>query len=269
VNNYFFLQNKLRSFIDKNITNMDKLRILLVEDEPIVAKDIENCLKKLGHKIVGVIEEGDKILSAIKKLNPDLILMDITLKGDMDGIDVANQIKDTNKIPVIFLTANTDRKTFEKAKSSEPYGYIIKPFKEMDLFTAIEIATQKHKQEEGEDKKLLYTIPENKAIDDILFVKSNYTLVKVNLKELMYVEALKDYVIFNTKTNRYVIHSTMKNMEDKLVSKGFIRVHRSYIVRLSDVQSVTPHTLTLESVTKEIPIGGLYKENLLNKLKRM
>ncbi len=247
---------------------MDKLKILLVEDEPIVAKDIENCLKKLGHIIVGVIDEGEKTLSAIKKLSPDLILMDITLKGEMDGIDVANQIKDTNKIPVIFLTANTDRKTFEKAKSSEPYGYIIKPFKEMDLFTAIEIATQKHKQE-GEDKKLLYTIPENKTIDDILFVKSNYTLVKVNLNELMYVEALKDYVIFNTKTNRYVIHSTMKNMEEKLLQKGFIRVHRSYIVRLSDVQSVTPHSLTLESVTKEIPIGGLYKENLLNKLQRM
>jgi DNA-binding LytR/AlgR family response regulator len=194
----------------------------------------------------------------------------------MDGIDVANEIKDTDKIPVIFLTANTDKKTFEKAKISEPYGYIIKPFKEMDLFTAIEIATQKYKQGGSEtetDKKVLYSIPENKTeskpIDDILFVKSNYTLVKVNLNELLYVEALKDYVIFNTKTNRYVIHSTMKNMENKLTPKGFIRVHRSYIVRLSDVHSVTPHALTLESVTREIPIGGLYKENLLSKLQRM
>jgi len=248
---------------------MDKLNILLVEDEPIVAKDIENCLKKLGHNIVGVVAEGEKALSAIKKLNPNLILMDITLQGKMDGIDVANQIKDTDKIPVIFLTANTDRETFEKAKSSEPYGYIIKPFKEMDLFTAIEIATQKHKQEGEGGKKVLYSIPENKTIDDILFVKSNYTLVKVNLNELLYVEALKDYVIFNTKTNRYVIHSTMKNMEDKLLPKGFIRVHRSYIVRLSNVQSVTPHSLTLESMTKEIPIGGLYKDNLLSKLQRM
>jgi DNA-binding LytR/AlgR family response regulator len=250
---------------------MDKLNILLIEDETIVAKDIESCLKKIGHNIVGIVAEGEKAAAAIKKLRPNLILMDITLKGEMDGIDVANQIKETDKIPVIFLTANTDRKTFEKAKSSEPYGYIIKPFKEMDLFTAIEIATQKRKQddESESDKNLLYTIPESKTIDDILFVKSNYTLVKVNLKELLYVEALKDYVIFNTKNNRYVIHSTMKNMEDKLLPKGFIRVHRSYIVRLSDVQSVTPHSLTLESVTKEIPIGGLYKDNLLSKLQRM
>lgn len=249
---------------------MKGVNILLVEDEPIVAKDIENCLKKLGHTILGIASEGEKALKMIETLKPDLILMDITLKGEMDGIDVANRIKDNN-IPVVFLTANTDKSTFEKAKLSEPYGYIIKPFKEIDLFTAIEIATQKHTQDVNirNEKKLLYSFPENKPIEDVLFVKSNYTLVKVNINDLIFVEALKDYVIFHTKTARYVIHSTMKNMENKLSSRNFVRVHRSYIVRLNDVQSVTPQSLTLESIAKEIPIGGSYKEGLLKKLKRM
>jgi two-component system, LytTR family, response regulator LytT len=250
---------------------MKGVTILIVEDEPIVAKDIENCLKKLGHTILGVVSEGEKALKMIETLKPDLILMDITLKGKMDGIDVANQIKEQNKTPVVFLTANTDKSTFEKAKLSEPYGYIIKPFKEIDLFTAIEIATQKHNQDVNirNEKQLLYSFPESRQIEDVLFVKSNYTLVKVNINDLIFVEALKDYVIFNTKTARYVIHSTMKNMEEKLLSRNFIRVHRSYIVRLNDVQSVTPQSLTLESIAKEIPIGGSYKEGLLKKLKRM
>jgi two-component system response regulator LytT len=251
---------------------MATTKILLVEDEPIVAKDIEMCLERLGHQVIGTVAEGERAIDIIKKTSPDLVVMDITLDGKMDGIDVANQMKEQGlNIPVVFLTANTDRKTFENAKLSEPYGYIIKPFKELDLYTAIEIASQKFTKRSvgtSSSKELLYSIPETKKNDDVLFVKSNYTLVKVNINELIYVEALKDYVIFHTKNNRYVVHSTMKNMELKLSSEVFIRVHRSFIVRLEDVNSVTPHSLVLESINKEVPIGGSYKENLMNRLKR-
>lgn len=251
---------------------MATAKILLVEDEPIVAKDIALCLKNLGHQLVATIGEGEKALNIIQEMDPDLVIMDITLTGKMDGIDVANLMKEQNlNIPVIFLTASTDKKTFDKASLSEPYGYLVKPFKELDLYSAIEIARQKFTTRAiglGAKKELLYSIPDVKKTDDVLFVKSNYTLVKVNMNELIYVEALKDYVIFHTKSNRYVVHSTMKKMESRLSSKDFIRVHRSFIVRLEDVNSVTPHNLVLESMNKEIPVGGSYKDKLMKSLKR-
>src|SRR3954468_17781674 len=123
---------------------MAALKIMIVEDEVIVAKDIQRILKKLGYEAFDPYSNGKKALDAIEKLQPDLILLDINLKGsDLDGIHVAQQIHETFHIPFIFLTAFSDKHTLERAKPTQPYGYIIKPFEEDDIRTAIEIAHYK------------------------------------------------------------------------------------------------------------------------------
>jgi DNA-binding LytR/AlgR family response regulator len=247
---------------------MSKTNILIVEDESIVAKDIQHSLKKLGYTVVGICSTGEDAIKAADEFKPDLVLMDIMLKGDMSGIEAASQIREKNNIPIIYLTAYADESTLSKAKVSEPYGYIIKPFKEIDLHTSIEMAIYKHEKETDvkQERDFLYSIVENKESKDIIFVKSNSRLVKVKTKDIYFVEALKDYVVINTASARYTIHSTMKDIEKKLSTNEFIRVHRSFIVRIDKIAAIEQPNLILEEDKKVIPIGGSYKDDLSKRL---
>lgn len=248
---------------------MSKTNILVVEDESIVSKDIQNSLKKLGYNVVGASNTAEEAIVAAREKQPDLILMDIMLKGDMSGIEAADVIRTELNIPIIFLTAYADESTLAKAKITEPYGYILKPFKEIDLHSSIEMAIYKHRKvtEIVKERDFLYSLVENKdGSKDILFAKSNSRLVKVNMKDIFFIEALKDYVVINTENTRYTVHSTMKDIEKKLSPNDFMRVHRSFIVRIDKVVAIENHNLLLEKDKKSIPIGGSYKDELLQRL---
>jgi len=249
---------------------MEKLNIFIVEDESIVAKDIQNSLMKLGYGVVGTANNGKDAIEKILDLKPDLILMDIMIKGDLTGIEVSEIIKEKLSVPVIFLTAYADEGTLARAKITEPYGYILKPFKEIDLHSTIEMAVYKHQKDDAllKERDFLYSLVENKddKTNEILFVKSNSKLVKVQLKDIYFVEALKDYVIINTEATRYTVHSTMKDLEKKLGNTAFVRVHRSFIARLDKIQSIDSQNVVLEHEKKVIPVGGSYREELMQKL---
>ena len=245
-----------------------KIGILIVEDESIVAKDIQQSPKKLGYEVLGVCATGDDAISKAEQVKPSLVLMDIMLKGDMSGIEAADQIRQRLDIPIIFLTAYADSSTLSKAKVTEPYGYIIKPFKEIDLQTNIEIALYKHEKasESKKERDFLYSLVEAKSTKEIIFVKSNLKLVKINTNEIYFIEALKDYVTINTKTNRYVIHSTMKEIEKKFPTTEFVRAHRSFIVRIDKIAAIDHHFLVIEDIQKQVPISASYREELEKKL---
>jgi DNA-binding LytR/AlgR family response regulator len=248
---------------------MSKTNILIVEDESIVAKDIQHSLKKLGYNVVDVVSTGENAITAASEKKPDLVLMDIMLKGAMSGIDAAHAIKEKLNIPVIFLTAYADESTFNKAKITEPYGYIIKPFKEVDLHTSIEMAIYKHEKvsEVQKERDFLYSLVENKdAARDSIFIRANSRLTKVKNADILFIEALKDYVIVNTTSTKFTIHSTMKDILAKLPSSEFIRVHRSFIVRIERIAAIEYPNLILDIDKKILPIGGSYREDLLNKI---
>ncbi|MBN8701470.1 MAG: response regulator [Bacteroidetes bacterium] len=246
---------------------MSAKNILIVEDESIVAKDIQLSLKKLGHNVIGICSKGEDAIIFIDEQKPELVLMDIMLKGKQDGIETASVIKEKYNIPVIYLTAYADENTLSKAKITEPYGYILKPFKEIDLHTAIEMAVYKHEKinEIKKERDFLYSIVENKDKSS-LFVKSNSQQVKIKSKEILFVEALKDYVIINATIGKFTIHSTMKDIEKKLSSNEFMRVHRSFIVNIDKIAAIESSDLILENSSKRIPIGGSFKEDLQKKL---
>lgn len=243
---------------------MVKIDVLVVEDESIVSKDIQHSLKKLGYNVVGAASTGERAIELALDLRPQVVLMDIMLKGEMTGIEAAEEIKRQINVPVIFLTAYADEGTLSKAKLTEPYGYILKPFKEIDIHTSIEMAVYKHKKESEvrKERDFLYSLVENKDNRDFIFVKSNSRLVKIKTKDIYYVEALKDYVVINVFDSRYTIHSTMKDIEKKLPVEDFIRVHRSFIVRLDKIAAIEQPNLILENDKKVIPIGGSYKDEL-------
>jgi signal transduction histidine kinase len=134
--------------LGKNDPDSNQTRILIVEDESIVAMDMERRLRSLGYEVVGHVMRGDEAPDATAEARPDLVLMDIHLKGELDGIEAAEQIKREHRVPVIYITAYSDEATLQRAKVTEPYGYILKPFQEREIHSAIEMGLYKHKMEE-------------------------------------------------------------------------------------------------------------------------
>lgn len=126
---------------------MPEAQILVVEDEIIIAEDIQRRLKRMGYTVPVIASSGEEAIKKARENNPDLVLMDIVIHGGMDGIETAEQIRASLDIPIVYLTAYADEKTLERAKITEPFGYIIKPFKERELQITIEIALYKHKME--------------------------------------------------------------------------------------------------------------------------
>lgn len=126
---------------------MAETKIMIAEDEGIVAEDIRRSLQNLGYVVSSVVSSGKAAVEKAQENNPDLVLMDIVLQGEMDGIEAAEQIRSRFDIPIVYLTAYSDEKTLERAKLTEPFGYIIKPFKERELHINIEIALYEHKME--------------------------------------------------------------------------------------------------------------------------
>jgi len=244
------------------------MNILVVEDESIVAKDIQVCLRKLGYNVIGICSTGESAVEKALDERPDLIMMDIMLKGEMSGIQAAAAIRKDHDIPVIFLTAYTDRDTVDKAKETEPYGYIIKPFKEIDIQTAIEIALYKHSKEKvvKQERDLYYSLVEKQDSIDMIFVKANQRLVKIKYEHIYFIEALKDYVVINTLERRYTIHSTMKDIESKMPEKQFVRVHRSFIIRIDKIKEIDHSNVVMDNDKKIIPVGGSYKELLQERI---
>ena len=119
--------------------------IFIVEDEGIVAADLQSMLKRLGYNVVGMAATGEEAIEGIARTLPDLVLMDIRIQGDMDGIQTAEHVMIHHDIPVTYLTAYADETTLERAKTTLPYGYILKPFEERDLRTTIELALYKYR----------------------------------------------------------------------------------------------------------------------------
>jgi len=123
---------------------MSNSRILIVEDEGIIAKDIQSTLNRLGYSVIGIASSGEEAIKKAMEIHPDIVLMDIVLEGAMDGVEAAGYIHDHFDIPVVYLTAYSDDTTLQRAKITEPFGYILKPFHEKELYTTIEMALYKH-----------------------------------------------------------------------------------------------------------------------------
>ncbi len=153
---------------------MTKANILIVEDEGIVAQEIQGRLQAFGYRVAGIFDNGNEAIRAADRTRPDLVLMDIRLKGEMDGMEAADKIRTRFKIPVIYLTAYSGRETVQQAKITEPFGYITKPFEDKDLHAVIEMALYKHKVEKEKDgllSRLHKTLQEMKAVE---IEKENY-----------------------------------------------------------------------------------------------
>jgi diguanylate cyclase (GGDEF)-like protein/PAS domain S-box-containing protein len=160
---------------------MDTDRILIVEDERIIAIDLQRRLERCGYQVVGLATSAASAVEAASELKPDIILMDIMLSGEVDGIDAATTIRTSSQIPVVFLTAFADERTLERAKLAEPYGYLLKPFKERELYTTIDMALHKsrlHREVKQHERRLAAIL--NSVADGIIATDKNDTIAFLN-----------------------------------------------------------------------------------------
>lgn len=247
---------------------MAKSRILIVEDEVIVSKYIESCLTNLGYEITGVFASGEEAVANAEEHNPNLILMDIRLSGKMNGTEAAVKITEMMDVPIVFLTAYTDEKTIEMAKDSDPYGYLVKPFYEKELQTTIEMALHKHSKVKQlkKERDLFYSVIENKNTADSIYIRTNSRLKRVKYEDICYVEALRDYITINTVDENYTVRINMKEIQKFLPEKDFVRIHKSFIVRMDKIFSIKYTSLIIEGSMKEIPVGNFYRKDLYSRL---
>lgn len=227
---------------------MNALSIYIVEDEPLIVSTIETALLKQGHKVVGDAEDVVTAIKEIQSLNPDLILIDIQLEGNHDGIDLALEL-DKRQLPYLFLTSQTDPETVDRVKQTHPLGYIVKPFTEAGLQSNIEIAWHNH-----ESKNTQYII-----------LKSEGRLHKINENSILYLKAFDNYCYVYTSSKNYLVPHTLKHMSEQLNKDNFIKTHRSYWVNVNHIDSVGVNELVLN--TEPIPISASQKSLVLSKLK--
>ena len=241
--------------------------IQIVEDEGVVAADLAERLKQTGYAIAGIADNYDDAVELFKKKLPDLVLIDITIKGKKNGIDVATEINKILPTPFIFVTAHTDADTLEKAKNTFPASYLVKPFTSSHLLVSVELALHNFAYQ----KTLATANPSalNDAEDDIylkqnfVFIKEGHKFIKLKQADIIYMEAQDNYVKLFTGQKNYLIRCTISKAQEKMKADYFVRIHRSYCININKVDSFTEHEVMINEI--KIPIGRNYKDEFVNR----
>ncbi len=237
-----------------------KIQILLVEDEFIISDYMQECLVNLGYEVIAICVSYDETIAALQTSTPDIALIDISIKGDKNGIDIGNYINQHLQIPFIFTSSHGDKNTIDKAKQTQPYAYLIKPFTEEDLYAIIETALVHFSNK----KPKPVTESDLIIINDGIFIKHKGKFMKVPLNELFYIEANDNYVSLYTATSNYVLKTSLTTLLSSLPDY-FCRIQKSYIINLKELKGFDSEEIQLQN--KVLPIGKNYYESFIEKLK--
>ncbi|PSL07340.1 LytR/AlgR family response regulator transcription factor [Cecembia rubra] len=244
---------------------MSRIKILIVEDELVIAEDLKDVLEDLGYEVCGIAISAREALAMIEEKLPDIALLDIQIKGGKDGIDLAAEINEQYHLPFIMLTSHADLQTINRAKEVNPYGYLVKPFNEKEILAGIELAlsnfAKRHSKKENQES------PEDFVLKDSLFIRTNGMLVKLKLQDITYLEADANYTQVHTKDRKFVIRSTLKELEVKLDANRFVRVHKSFLINLEEIEGIQAESVHIAG--KEIPISRNQYSWLLHQIKML
>ncbi len=247
--------------------------ILIVEDEFLIAAEIARALLRLGHTPLEPVSTSDDALEVLAREPVELVLMDINIDGDTDGIATALLVRRRFGVPVVFLTAQSDPATFNRAKLAHPYGYILKPFTDDTLRMQVELAlfTAAQPAERPPQPAATATADEPEPAElpagpaRFFFVKKGHGYVKLRVEDILYLEALENYVRLISTQGQFVVYSTLKELEARLTDPPFFRVHRSHIVNLDQVQGYEEGCV-LFGRQDAVPVARSCKEALRRRL---
>ena len=226
-----------------------------MEDEPIIADDIAISLEEFGFEIEEIVASSEEALAHLENHQPNIVLLDIKIEGGLDGIRLAHLINEKYQIPFVFISSMYDHNTLTRAKSTNPAGYIVKPFKESDLKVNIELALTKN-------NPIMPPLDEQKELK--FFVKQAGAMIPLDFNEVTHIEGDDNYAIFHTNSGKHTVAHTLKEIDNKLSNRGFCRVHKKYIINLSKVDRIEQSVLFIEETM--IPIGKAYRKGFFDHL---
>jgi two-component system, response regulator PdtaR len=252
---------------------MQEAKILIVEDEMLIARDLEALLTDWGFKVVGVAGAGEEAYSLYLLHEPDLMLIDIQLYSGMDGIELVQQCNVIRRIPVIYLTGQADHQTIERAKTTNPAAYLFKPFDEKQLLVSIELAlTNFEKKEtpqylttanESLDNSIKLTADSILRMDEHVFIRHQVRFVKFGIDELLYLEADRNHTFLVTKKQKFIIRLPLTTVIEKLKDENVVRVHRSFAVNVVNVEEFSDSEIIISS--KNISLTPNYRDDFLKR----
>lgn len=237
---------------------MEKVKILVVEDEIIIADSICNALNELGYHALEPAINYTEAIETIESEKPDIAILDIQLSGKKTGIDLAKKIRESYHFPFIFLTSNSDSFTINQAKEVKPPAYLIKPFSKEELYSSIEIALHNFSVKSGD------LTDENLIIKEAIFIKNKGFFTKVSFSDILYLKSDHVYVeILLSNQQKYVVRSSLNDILSKLNS-NFIRVHRGFVINIAYLNQINSNSVKI--IDEEIPIGKKFREEIVKRI---
>lgn len=242
-----------------------KPRILLVEDEFITLDTLKDHLEASGYAVSGDAMRTEEAIEVLELYQTDLVILDINLKGHHDGIWLAEQIRQNYQLPFIFLTAYSDSATVKRAASTNPYGYLVKPFTQADLFSSIEVALKNYAKEARS-----IDLPDQSwleggelMIHQSIFIRDHASFKRIELAQIRYIQAYKNYIELNVPQQKITVRATLQKFITILPQNYFIQVHRSFVVNTKYVDEITTHHVRLgEDI---LPLSKSHKEEFISK----
>jgi DNA-binding LytR/AlgR family response regulator len=228
-----------------------KKQILIVEDEFVIAADIESAVIKLGYNSLGIARCADDFFNFIKANDkPDLVLLDITLGESQKGIAIAEFINKELQIPFIYITSHTDTTTIQKVAYTKPCGYLVKPFDRQRLAVAIELALSEHA-----------LLKEEHVESDFIEIQGKEGKEKINLAEVLFFEANLNYTVIRTISKKLIIRRLLKDiMVEPSVEKKFVRIHKSYAVNKAKIESKSARNVMV--LGHKLPVGRSFAQDI-------
>jgi len=241
----------------------DQFNVLIVEDEELFANKIEMQIDKLGHSIIGIVDNCESALELIDVHHVDLILMDIFIDGQYDGIELAEMIQAKKDIAVLYITSQQDEMSFKRAARSGPVGFLLKPFSDIQLKRSIELALSQVEPSEIEEQNASDI---SNIKQDCIFIKKKQKISKVNYSDIYYIKSDGRYCRVHTEQEMYLIRKSLKDLKMRLPDQKFVQCHRSYLVNLDKVKSVDLDNDYVIMQEMKVPLSRREKDNLLSRL---
>ena len=241
------------------------IKILIVEDNVIIADDMQSMLEEIGYEIVDNVIVYEQAEEVLKTQQVDLVLIDIILASDKTGIDLGKHIRENYDIPFIFDTSNSDRATVENAKTVKPNGYLVKPFEQQDLYTSIEIALSNFIYGTNKPENMVSEedVPmSNSVLKDSIFVKKQHLYYRIQFGDIQFIKADNVYLEVNTVDKKFLVRSPLKDYLEKLPKNKFYRAHKSYIVNVDHIDAINSKDIMINN--NLIPISKDFKEFIIS-----
>jgi two-component system, LytTR family, response regulator LytT len=227
---------------------LEHLKILIVEDEVLIAEDLKDILKTFGLKKIEMVHDKASALENLRLKKPDIAILDIRMEKELDGLEIGEFIQNNYNLPFIFITAHSDIEMIKKIIKTKPVGYITKPFKKSDLFANINLAI------------------EQLTTNNKLFIKDGYSTHVININEIVYIESEGNYINIFTSSKKYLSRQNMESILLDIDSNDFLKIHRSYIINLNKVKKYSGKEVIINEIT--LPISKTFYDVFIENMKK-